>query len=280
MRIASVLLKILVAALFASAQVKDPKPPVTPNPVTAPQKSTGALDDALLEQADGDEKLVYIRSYVTFEYRRDRFDDGSTGDSEYLVWLQSFGPSKRLAAGIELPVIYESGPAATGLGDIRLGFKGMLSKGERFEYAAGIEITLPSGSQKLIDEGHIIDGQTVLGVAWGSTMQLARHTVLDANLHYDQAVHNRTSAPKRNYIEPEFIVTQGLTRQVAAYLENIQYYEFSKSIYVATLKPGMTIAIDREAKWSISPYVIFPLNRVSRMQETRLGVGAVLTHTF
>jgi hypothetical protein len=67
---------------------------------------------------------------------------------------------------------------------------------------------------------------------------------------------------------------------VATYLENNQYCDFSKRVYVATLKPGITIAIDREAKWSVSPYVIFPLNGVSRMQETGLDVGAVLTHTF
>jgi len=148
----------------------------------------------------------------------------------------------------------------------------MLWKGERLEHAEGIEITVPLGSQVLINEGHILDGQTVLSVAWGSTTQATGHTVFDANLHYYKAVHSRSTASKRNYIEPELIVTHAFTKRVAGYLECIQYYEFSQSHYVATLKPGVGFAIDSEVKWSISPYVVSPLNHISRMEETDLHV--------
>jgi len=238
------------------------------------------LDSPLLAQADEEEKLVYIESFVTSEYRHDKFDDGSTGDSTLIHWLQAFGPSKRLAAGIELPIIHESGPAAAGLGDVTLEFRGILGKDEKFEHAAAILVTLPSGSQTLIDEGHILDGQTIFSAGWGCSWALTERTVLSLDTHYHKAVHTRGSAPKRNYVEPVVIVTQAFAKHIAGYLEWDQYFEFSLNQYVQLLKPGVEIAIDRKEKWSISPYAQFPLNRISRIEETKSAAGLVVSYTF
>lgn len=273
-------LTILFATTAAASQTIDPQTTPPAVPAATSQASHPLVPDSLLDQADGVEKATSFESRVTFEYRYHEFEDGSSGDSIYLHWLQSFGPSKRLAAEIEFPVIYESGPDAAGIGDITLKFRGMLGKGEKFEQVAGLAITVPSGSQGLIDEGHILDGQTVLGVEWGCTAKLTEHTEVSFDLRYHKGVHNRGPGPKRNYVEPELIVTQALAKHVAGYLEWNQYYEFSKSLYVPLLKPGFEIAMDREKKWSISPFIVFPLNRNARIEETKLGVGVVLNFTF
>jgi hypothetical protein len=237
-------------------------------------------ESILVDLADREDKIQYIASYATFEYGHDRFGDHSQGDSMLFHWLQSFGPSKRLAAGIEFPVIYESLPGAAGIGDVMLEFRGMLSKGEKFEHAAVFQITVPSGTRQLIDDGHILDGQTILTLGWGCSAHLAEHTEVSLELHYNKAVHSRTSDPKRNYLEPQLIVSQGIMERLAGYLEWNQYYEYSKRLYVPLLKPGLTISLGREHKWSISPYVDFPLNRNARIEETKLGAGAVLSYTF
>ena len=47
-----------------------------------------------------------------------------------------------------------------------------------------------------------------------------------------------------------------------------------------TLKLGLEFGVDRKEKWTIAPYVVFPLNHASRIIETKLGVGFDLTYAF
>jgi hypothetical protein len=113
----------------------------------APPKQT-ALNNPLLVETDEERNLTAMEPRIEFEYRYDRFDGRINGDMGTITWLQSFGSAQRLAAGIELPISYQSagGPgehSATGIDDITLQFRGMLSKGEKFEQAAGIEVTVP-----------------------------------------------------------------------------------------------------------------------------------------
>jgi hypothetical protein len=101
---------------------------------------------------------------VSSRYRHDQFLEGLNGDEIRIHW-QSLGPSGRLAAGIELPFIDVGGERSNtaGIGDIHLDFHGIISKGERFEQAAGVEVIAPSASHELLD-----DGQAVLGFRWVS----------------------------------------------------------------------------------------------------------------
>src|SRR5271157_3189174 len=101
--------------------------------------------------------------------------------------LTGFSPSGRMAAGIELPFVHFNGgngePSGDGLGDIKLEFRGMLGKGEKFEYAAGIEITVPSASNDLVGEN-----ETVIRLVWGFSAQVTPHTLLSGELGYNKAV--------------------------------------------------------------------------------------------
>jgi hypothetical protein len=60
--------------------------------------------EEVLDRADDEKKETYIESYVSLRYRHDQFLEGLNGDELRIYWQQSFGPSGRLAAGIELPL--------------------------------------------------------------------------------------------------------------------------------------------------------------------------------
>jgi hypothetical protein len=89
--------------------------------------------EEVLDQADEEDKETYIESYVPLRYRYDQFLEGLNGDELRIRWQQSFGPTGRLAAGIELPFIDVRGDGsnAAGIGDTHLDFRGMFSKSER-----------------------------------------------------------------------------------------------------------------------------------------------------
>jgi hypothetical protein len=255
-------------------------------PPSPPQAQSGAaphpqdaLDNPLLENANATRTITFIEPFVNLEYRHDALDGGVNTNTVYLRWLQSFGPKGRFAAGIELPfgnaTAPEGEPSGGGIGDIRLGFRGMLHKGEHFEHAAGIEITLPSASNDTLGEG-----QTVLKFIWGFSAELAKHTLLSGEFGYNKAVQNQHATPGVNSIEPELILTQGLAKRVACYLDWDNYYEFNIDEYVQTLEAGAEFAIDRKNKWTFAPYIVFPLNHAGRITETKNAVGFNLNYNW
>src|SRR5271157_1689383 len=146
-----------------------------------------ALDNPVLEQADEERNITYMQSHITFKYNHDEYDGGSSGDLVQVDWLQSFASSNRMAAGIELPLVHFNGsngePGGSGLGDIKLQFRGMLGKWEKFEHAGGIEITVPSASNDLVGEN-----ETVIRLVWGFSAQVTPHTMLSGELGYNKAV--------------------------------------------------------------------------------------------
>jgi hypothetical protein len=249
-----------------------------PNAKTTTQD---ALENPVLEEADEDRNITYMDSTVAFEYRREEMEGGSSWDNFELEWQQAFGHSRRLAIDIELPFIHASAgddePSAGGTGDMKLGFKGILGKGEKFEHAAGVEVTLPSASRNAIG-----DGETVLRFAWGCSAQLTEHTLLNAEVGYNKPVQNQrsTNAPGTNSIEPELILAQGFAKHLAGFLDWDSYYDFSASDYVPTMRAGLEVAFDRKEKWTLSPYVTFPLNHAARIFEIKSAAGFVLAYRY
>jgi len=238
-----------------------------------------ALTNPVLEQADEERNITYMQSHLTFKYNHDEYDGGASGDLVQVDWLQSFGPSSRLAAGIELPFMHFNGgngePSSNGLGDMKLEFRGMLSKGERFEQAAGLEITVPSASNDLVGEG-----ETVIKLVWGFSTQVTPHTLLSGELGYNKAVHTRHGLPGTNNIEPELILTQAFAKRVGGYLDWDTYYDFNASEYAQTLKVGFDVELDGKEKWSLSPYFEFPLNHFTQTTEIKNTVGVELSYIF
>lgn len=216
---------------------------------------------------------------MAFKYRYDALDGGMVDGNEIrLRWQQAIGKSKRMAASIELPFAHISEPenqSAGGLGDIKLEFRGMLSKGEKFEQAAGVELTLPSASSDALGEG-----QTVLRLVWGCSGQLTPHTVLTGEFAYNKAVANSHAGPGVNSIEPELILSQIFAKRVGGYLNWDNYYEFNVDKYINTMKVALEIALDKKDKWGFAPYAVFPLSHASSLLETKLGVGFDLTYAF
>jgi hypothetical protein len=245
---------------------------------SAPATTNQSPDyEEVLDRADEEDKEAYIESYVSLRYRHDQFLEGLDGDELRIHWQQSFGPSGRLAAGIELPFIDVRGDGsdAAGIGDTHLDFRGMIQKGEQFEQAAGVEVIAPSASHELLD-----DGQTVLGVLWGFSAQITRHTKLDGDARYNKAVSSRFGTPKLNNLGGEFVLTQAFTQRLGGFLDSENYYEFSVQGWVSTLKIGAEVLVDRGKKWSLSPYVLLPFTQAARHLETDGAVGLDLTYEY
>ena len=233
--------------------------------------------EELLNQADEEDKDTDIESYVSLRYRHDQFQEGLNGDELRIHWQHSFGPSGRLAAGIELPFIDVRGDSASaaGSGDIHLDFRGMISKGERFEQTVGIEVIAPSASHELLD-----DGQTVLSPLWGFSAKIAERTTLDGEARYRKAVSSRFDTKKLNNLGGEIILTQAFTRRFGGFLDSENYYEFSVDGYMSTLKIGVEVLLDRQKKWGLSPYVLLPFTQTARHQETDGAASLDLTFKY
>jgi hypothetical protein len=166
----------------ATAQLPGETTPESPRQETAAAPSSkpaavppGAnpndgLENPILADAD-EQRLTYMDSHVALKYNHDKFEAGSNLDQIRVHGLQAFGPSKRFAAGIELPFLHCNGgatePSANGFGDMNVEFRAMLGKGETFEHAAGIELILPSASSNVLGMG-----QTVLRWAWAFPLSL------------------------------------------------------------------------------------------------------------
>jgi len=176
-----------------------------------------ALDNQVLDEADGEEKITYIDSHVGFEYRYDSLDGGVARNSLKLKWQQAIGATKRVAVSMELPFDHVSEPenmSTGGIGDMKLELRGMLQKKEKFEHTAGVEVTLPSANNYILGEG-----QTVLRFIWGFSGQLTPKTLLTGEFAYNKAIVNHGPGEGENNIEPQLILSQALAKRVGAYLD-------------------------------------------------------------
>jgi len=237
-----------------------------------------ALDNQVLDEADGGEIITYIDTHVAFKYRYDSFDGGVDSNSIMVKWQQAIGATKRVAVSMELPFVHLSEPSNMsigGFGDMKLELRGMLQKKEKFEHAAGVEVTLPSANNYILGEG-----QTVLRFIWGFSGQLTKKTVLSGEFAYNKAIANHGLVEGENSIEPELILGQALAKRVGAYLDWDNYYEFSVDTYINTMKVGLQIALDKKEKWGVAPYVVFPLSHASSVFDTKMGAGFDFTYAF
>lgn len=245
---------------------------------SAPATTNQSADyEQVLGQADKEDKETYIESYVSLGYRHDHFREGLNGEELRVHWQQAFGPSGRLTAGIE-PAFVDirgDGSNAAGIGDVRLDFRGLINKGERFKQGTGIEVIAPSAGHELLD-----DGQTVLGFLWGFSTKIAGRTTLDGEARYRKAVSSRFGTPELNNLGGEFILTHAFTQRFGGFLDSDNYYEFSIHGYVNTLKIGAEVLLDRQKKWSLSPYLLFPYTQAARHLETDGAVGLDLTFKY
>ena len=249
-----------------------------PSSSAAPRQET-ALDNPVLEQADEERNIISIQSRLSFTYDHDACDGWASFGCFRVNWLQSFGSSHSLAAEIELPFAFYDGgnsePSSHGLGDITVKFIDMLDQGEKFEHAAGIEITAPSASSHLIGEG-----ETVMKLVWGFSTQVTPHTLLSGQLGYNLAVQASQGHPGSNEIEPELILAQAFAKRVGGYIDWDSYYDFNASKYLQILKLGVDVELDRKQKWSVSPYFEFPLNHFTQTTGIKKNVGFEVSYHF
>jgi len=218
-------------------------------------------------------------SHLALKYNYDSFEGGSSLDRIRVHWLEAFGPSHHFAAGVEVPFLYFNGegtePNASGIGDLSVEFRARLTKSEKFDQAAGVELTMPSASNNLLGTG-----DTVIKASWGFSTQIAPHTLLSGEVSYNKAIQNQRSQPGVNYLEPELILAQGFGKRVGVFLDWDGYYDFNRADYIQTLKAGLELELDHREKWSLAPYAQFPLTGSSRAAEFNSSVGLDLIYNF
>jgi hypothetical protein len=93
-------------------------------------------------------------------------------------------------------------------------------------------------------------------------------------------VQTRRKALKFNNLESTIVLSQEVAKRVGAFVESDGYYEFSYKGYAQTLKVGAEVLLDRKEKWSLAPYVLFPVTDLARALETNFAVGVDWSYTF
>ena len=111
----------------------------------------------------------------------------------------------------------------------------------------------------------------------GFSAKIARRTTLDGEARYRKAVSSRFGTPELNNLGGEFILTQAFTQRFAGFVDSDNYHEFSVHGHVSTLKIGAEVLLDRQKKWSLSPYVLLPFTQAARHLETDGAAGLDLT---
>jgi hypothetical protein len=268
-------LVVFFSVLAVASRAKAQSIPASP----ATQQEQDALDNPVLEQADEEQLIPYIKSRVTLKYDRLRADDGGTVNQGRLYWLQAFGETQRFGTSIELPLLGVNPAAgnagATGFGDMKVAFRAMISKSQKFEQAAEAEFTFPTAGSKVLGFN-----ETVYRTAWGFSREITKDFLLSGNLSYNKTIQSRNVPQLTNFLEPELILSHDFTKHVAAYVDWDTFYDFTVSQYGQIMKLGAVWVIDRPGKWNLEPYVQFPLNEFTRRVDFKNDVGIDVTYHF
>jgi hypothetical protein len=186
--------------------------------------------------------------------------------------------------GYEIPVIKgfgfnvdggASSPSVRGLGDIQLSGSVVLGEKERFKHAAEVEVTFPSAPDSVKGAG-----QLVIKMAWGFTTPLGAKTVLDGIRAYNRAATTREGEQGVNTFEPEAIVTHEFKKRLSGFLDYDTYWDFNADEFGQTLKAGLLFALDKKARWGLSPYDQFPLSHFTSTTNLKNDVGIELSYRY
>ncbi len=273
---------LCLAQSSAPAGTPDPQNSA-PNP---PQTSTGAspqqvspVDEPVLEQADEEQLVPFMESRIVLKYDHIRFEPNGSINRGRIYWLQAFGDRQRLAASIELPFVGLDTPIpsanATGFGDVKVAFRGILGKSALFEHGAEIEFTFPTAS----DRGLGLN-QTIFRGLWGFSRSITGSTLLSGNLAYNKAVQTDHGYTGENSFEPELILTQALSKRIAVFADYDLYYSFNQSQLGQTMKFGVVWVFGPGQTWDLSPYAQLPLNQFTRRTNLNSDVGIDFSYHF
>jgi hypothetical protein len=232
----------------------------------------GPLNDRLLQVTDEQDVAPDLFSRVLVQYDHGSFNGAAENDRIRVSGQQSFNAANRLGVGYEIPFIDFRGgngnPSGSGLGDIKLNFRAVLDDTGKFKSAALVEFTFPSASNTLTGFG-----QNIVKSAWGFSAPLASRTVLSATLAYNKAVSARPGQQGINSFEAEPVLAQEFAKRVAGFLDWDMYQDFNFDRFGQTMKGGLTIALDRSSRFSVTPYAQFPLNNFTSRYNIKSDVG-------
>jgi hypothetical protein len=277
---------VSVSCLVAQAQQKPPasgaQTPAAaaqPGGVAGLPTQAGPFDDVLIKETDEDDVPTDLFSRVSFEYDHASFNGGADNDRFRIKGQQAFGPKYRLGFGYEIPFIdaHRNGDvrSASGLGDVKLIVSAVLGDTGKFKNAVQAEFTLPSAANEVVGFG-----QTIVKAVWSFSTPLGERTVVSGILGYNKAVNTNRGQQGVNSFEPQTVLVHKFSGRVAGYLDYDTYEDFNAEQFGQTLKAGVTFGLDRQLRWSLSPYGQFPLNQFTSSTNIKSDVGAELSFRY
>jgi hypothetical protein len=266
----------LAPFLLASLLPAQSSPPASPGsgqsrtPSTAEEKQTEAL-----EAEAGEHDLTYLNPRLVFRYDF-RSQAGDTSTNRFrLKSLFSFGPHKRLAIAINIPVLHKNvnGDSAGGLGAVEVQFGGVLYRGRRFRTGAAVEFGFPTATSPLLG-----GSTTTIKPAWGFTATFSPRFELNAIFNYKRSIYTTSGSPA-NEFEPD--ITMNVRALGMTWSGNWDsYYLFATGQFAQTAKVGISRRLDKRGRWVASPYYSFPLNGAGRQTQYIHKAGLDVTWYF
>jgi hypothetical protein len=233
------------------------------NPSTDQNDETIAMQEEVAEQ-----DVTYLKSRLVYRYDFKSLTGDANSNRFRLKSLFAFGPQKRLAVAITIPVVYKNvpGDSAGGLSDVEAQFGGVIQRWERFRHGAAVEFALQTSTDKLLG-----GGTTTIKPAWGFTAILTRRMELNCVFNYKRSIHTSRGTPK-NEFEPDCTLS---TRRLGMtwFGEWDSYYLLAPGQLAQTLKVGAGRRLGNEHRWVVRPYYSFPLNGPGRQTQYIHNVG-------
>jgi hypothetical protein len=250
-----------------------------PSAAPAPQTQFRPLDDFLIQETDEDELPTNLFSRVSFEYDHATFSGGADNDRYRIKGTQAFGPKHRLGFGYEIPFVdaHRTGDvqSESGLGDVKLIASAVLGDTGKFKNAVAGEFTFPSASNDVSGLG-----QMIIKAIWNFSTPLGQNTALSGIFGYNKAVSTNKGQQGIHNFEPEAVLVHKFGGRVSGYLDYDTYQDFNFDQFGQTLKGGLTFGLDRQLRWSLSPYGQFALNQFTSRTNLKSDIGIELSWRY
>ncbi len=249
--------------------------PTGTSPMPPPGQTTtapGTEDMELMEEEVGDRDITYLRSRVVFRYDY-KVQDGPTETNRFrLKTFYAFGPHKRLAFSVNVPLVWKDTPSgfAFGSGDTEITAGGNLYRTETFRTGITGQVTLQTSSDELIG-----GSSTKLKGSWGFSYLFNNRFELSSAFHYKQSVHLSRGDPTKQF-EPDITLSMRILK-ATWFVESDSYYDLIPARFAPMLKTGLGRTLGERKTWTLSPYAEWPLNRYARQTQQRLNVGFDVT---
>lgn len=142
----------------------------------------------------------------------------------------------------------------------------VLFRTERFRTGIAGQLTLPTSSDDSIG-----GSSTRLKGYWGFSYVIASPLELTSAFGYEHWVHVSRGTPIKQ-LESDITLNMRILKSTW-FVESDSYYDFTPGRFAPMLKVGLARGLGERKRWTLSPYVEWPLNRYARQTQHHMNVG-------